>query len=91
MLGYYLDPVQVIVATAGAWSSSNRVTAVTKTAVGEWTIKANDLTSPCPVQVSTEEPGVIAHASAGFNMVPVSVRRLDGTPVDTWFTVTAMC
>ncbi len=91
MLGYYLDPVQVIVATAGAWSSSNRVTAVTKTAVGEWTIKANDLTSPCPVQVSTEEPGVIAHASAGFNMVAVSVRRLDGTPIDTWFNVTAMC
>lgn len=93
VLGYYINPVQVILQDVGtAYASSNRVTAVTQNGVGDYTITVDGISDSCPVAATAEGVGFSATAYA-LNDTSVAVRTTDlaGVPVNAWTDVTIMC
>lgn len=92
VLGYYINPVQVILKGDGtAYSSSDRVTAVTRNSAGSDTITVDSRDS-CPVSATSESAGIAATANAQ-NTTSVAVRTTDltGNAADGWTDVTIMC
>ncbi len=93
VLGYYINPVQVILRSEGtAYSSSDRVTAVTRNSAGNYTITVDNISDKCPVSATSESPGFVATAGAqNTTEVLVQTTDLAGNPTDAWTDITIMC